>query len=90
MNTKYLLLALVPIILVAACAQAPVSTGGTIPPETGSTDKISVTSEEASILDDQILSITEEQLNAISIEDPTFLTDSQDSIAADTSMFYYE
>jgi uncharacterized protein YxeA len=49
-----------------------------------------VTSEEVSILDDQVPSITEEQLNAITTEDPTFISNAEDSIAADTSLFYYD
>jgi len=51
---------------------------------------VTVTIEEASIIDDQTLTVTEEQLNAVSAEDPTFLTSSEDSIATDTSLFYYE
>jgi len=77
---KYLLLALIPIVLIAACtqivSQAPVTT--------------QLSKDEVSILDDQIPTIVEEQLNAVSVEDPTFLSDTQDNIASDMSIFFYD
>ncbi|MEM5872354.1 MAG: hypothetical protein QXD55_00615 [Candidatus Aenigmatarchaeota archaeon] len=76
---KYLLLLLIPIVLIAACtqisAQAPVTT--------------EITKDEISILDDQLITLNEEQLDAISAEDPTFLSDTQDNIASDMSIFFY-
>ncbi|MEM5778644.1 MAG: hypothetical protein QXD43_03945 [Candidatus Aenigmatarchaeota archaeon] len=75
---KYLLLLLIPIVLIAACtqisAQAPVT---------------EITKDEISILDDQLITLSEEQLDAISAEDPTFLSDTQDNIASDMSIFFY-
>lgn len=88
MKTKIVIVAIA--IIVVALAFLVFRQKTTITQVPTGTAGIAVTSEEASILDDQIQSITEEQLNAISIEDPTFLTDSQDSIASDTSIFYYE
>lgn len=90
MNSKLIIIALVVIIALAFIAfglvsltrittVAPVSTGGA-----------TVTSEESSIVEDQIPSMSEEQLNAVSAEDPTFLNDMQNKIAADMSIFYYE
>ena len=80
MNKKYLL-AIIPIVLVAACVQTPVTTtptGGSV-----------VTSEETYVLDDQIMAITEEQLNAIEMGDPDFVSNAEDSITNDMSTFYY-
>jgi flagellar basal body-associated protein FliL len=89
MNSKLIIIALVVVIALAFIAFILSSARVTsvVPTSTGET---TVTSEESSIVEDQIPSISEDQLNAVSAEDPTFLSDMQNKITADMSIFYYE
>ena len=88
MNSKLIIIAIVVIIALAFIAFNLISSmrNTSVAPIGGTT----VTSEESSILDDQIPAISQDQLNAVSAEDPTFLSDMQNRIAADMSIFYYE
>lgn len=88
MNSKLIIVAIVAVMALAFIAFMLSSrvTSVVPTPTVGTT----VTSEESSILDDQIPTISEEQLNAVSVEDPTFLSDMQNKIASDMSIFYYE
>jgi uncharacterized protein YpmS len=89
MNSKLIILALVIVIALAFTAFILSSTRITSVAPT-STGETTVTNEESSIVEDQIPTISEEQLNAVSAEDPTFLSDMQNKITADMSIFYYE
>ena len=88
MNSKLIIISIVVIMALAFIAFMLSSRVTPVAP--ASTGETTVTSEESSILDDQIPTISEEQLNAVSAEDPAFLSDMQNSIVADASIFYYE
>jgi flagellar basal body-associated protein FliL len=90
MNSKLIIIAIVIVITLAFIAFGLISSTritSVVPTSTGET---TVTSEESSIVEDQIPVISEEQLNAVSVEEPTFLSDMQNKITADMSIFYYE
>ena len=90
MNSKFIIIAIIMIIALAFVVFSLISFMRITSVASTTTGETTITSEESSILNDQIQNISQEQLNAVSAEDPSFLSDIQNRIVADMSIFYYE
>jgi uncharacterized protein YxeA len=87
MKAKIIIVAVVLVIIVAA---AYVFTNNSL---TTSSNQNIVTNADASqvstLVDNGYSDIIQDQMNSLSIEQPAFMSQTQDSMASDLSQFYY-
>jgi len=84
MNSKLIIVAIA-LVLIVVTILVYMNLGAITPITTSSTD----VSQASIVVGSEYSDLIEEQMNSLSIDQPSFVTDTQDSMANDLSQFYY-
>ena len=89
MNAKIIIVTVALVIMIAA-AYVFINNKLTTSPETSENAVTNAdVSQVSTLVGSEYSDMIQEQMNSLSIEQPTFVSQTQDSIASDLSQFYY-